>query len=117
MMQERYDEAEVALKRALGIDPTYTLVKSNLAAFPGFRRTGPLALVALNEPFKDSKLKQTMTFFRAMRWSRETPIHHGSDGKHRGALRASVSTCRRRERDTVRSRSGGTANTVIRLGR
>src|SRR5258708_3552172 len=64
MMQERYDEAEAALKRALEIDPKYTLAKSNLAALPGFRRTGPPALVALNEPFKNSKLKQSITFVK-----------------------------------------------------
>jgi hypothetical protein len=41
MMQERYDEAEAALKRSLEIDPKYTLAKSNFAALPDFRRTGP----------------------------------------------------------------------------
>jgi hypothetical protein len=62
MMQERYDEAEVALQRALVIDPKYTIAKNNLAALPEFRRTGPPAMVALNEPFKTSKLKQSITF-------------------------------------------------------
>jgi len=64
MMQERYDEAEAALKRALVIDPKYTIAKNNLAALPELRRTGPPAMVAINEPFKNSKLKQSITFIK-----------------------------------------------------
>jgi tetratricopeptide (TPR) repeat protein len=64
MMQGRYDEAETALKRALEIDPEYTLAKENLAALPAFRRTGPPDMVMLNEPFKHSKLKQSITFMK-----------------------------------------------------
>lgn len=64
MMQERYDEAEAALKRALEIDPKYTLAKNNLALLAESRRTGPPTLVALNEPFKHSKLKQSITFIK-----------------------------------------------------
>lgn len=64
IMQERYDEAEAALRRALVIDPKYTLAKNNLAALPEFRRTGPPTMVALNEPFKHSKLKQSITFIK-----------------------------------------------------
>ena len=62
LMQERYDEAEAALKRALVIDPQYTLAKDNLAMLPETRRTGPPDIVAMNQPFKDSKLKQGITF-------------------------------------------------------
>ena len=64
MMQERYDEAEAALKRALEIDPKYTIAKNNLAALPNFRRTGPPDFVVMNEPFKHSKLKQSITFLK-----------------------------------------------------
>jgi|SRR5947207_4656404 len=64
MMQERYDEAEAALKRAIAMDPSYTIAKTNLAALPEFRRTGPPGGVALNEPFKHAKLKQSITFIR-----------------------------------------------------
>ena len=64
MMQERYDEAEAALKRALEIDPKYIIAKNNLAALPKFRRTGPPDIVAMNEPFKHSKLKQSITFLK-----------------------------------------------------
>ena len=64
LMQERYDEAEAALKRALVIDPQYTLAKNNLAMLPETRRTGPPDIVAMTQPFKDSKLKQGITYFR-----------------------------------------------------
>ena len=64
MMQERYDEAEAALKRALVMDPRYTLAKSNLAALPETRRTGPPARIAITDPFKSSKLKQSITFIK-----------------------------------------------------
>ncbi|HYU76862.1 MAG TPA: tetratricopeptide repeat protein [Ktedonobacteraceae bacterium] len=64
MMQERYDEAEAALKRALEIDLKYTLAKNNLALLAESRRTGPPTMVALNEPFKHSKLKQSITFIK-----------------------------------------------------
>ncbi len=57
MMQKRYDEAEAALKRALVIDPRYTLAKSNLDALPEIRRTGPPARIDIRDPFKSSKLK------------------------------------------------------------
>lgn len=63
MMQERYDEAEAALKRALVIDRKYDLAKRNLAALPEIRRTGP-PMVGIRDPFKSSKLKQSITFYR-----------------------------------------------------
>ena len=62
MMQERYDEAEVALKHALTIDPKYTIAKNNLALLPEIRRTGPPEMVAINDPFKNTRLKQGITF-------------------------------------------------------
>ena len=64
MMQERYDEAEEALKRALVIDPRYRLAKNNLAALPEIRRTGLLPRVDISDPFKSSKLKQSITFLK-----------------------------------------------------
>jgi len=64
MMQERYYEAEAALRRALVIDPRYKLAKENLAALPGIRRTGIPPMVDIKEPFKDSKLKQSITFIK-----------------------------------------------------
>lgn len=62
MMQERYDEAERALKRALEIDPKYTIAKQNLAALPEIRRIGPPDIVEIAGPFKGAKLKQGITF-------------------------------------------------------
>ncbi len=49
---------------ALEIDPKYTIAKNNLVALPEFRRTGPPDMVTLNEPFKHSKLKQSITFIK-----------------------------------------------------
>ena len=64
MMQERYDEAEAALKRALVMDPQYTLAKENLAALPKIRRTGLPPIVDIRDPFKSSELKQSITFLK-----------------------------------------------------
>ncbi len=64
MMQERYDESEAAFKRALEVDPDYTLAKNNLAGLPETRRTGIPGMVVLNEPFRSSKLKQSITFLK-----------------------------------------------------
>src|SRR5229473_590635 len=62
MMQERYDEAEAAFRRALVIDPKYTLAKENLAMLPETRRIGPPEMIEIRDPFKDSKIKQSITF-------------------------------------------------------
>ena len=62
MMQERYDEAEAAFKRALAIDRKYTIAKNNIAALPEIRRKGPPKMIAISDPFKNSKLKQSITF-------------------------------------------------------
>jgi len=62
IMQERYDEAEAALKQALVIDPKYTLAKRNLKMLPETRRTGPPEMIEIKDPFKNSKLKQSITF-------------------------------------------------------
>ncbi len=61
-MQERYDEAEAALKQAVVIDPDYAIAKQNLAALPETRREGPPDTVGVNEPFRDSKVKQSLRF-------------------------------------------------------
>ena len=64
VMQERYDEAEAAWKRALEIDRKYTIAKNNLALLPETRRKGPPSMVGINEPFRYSKLKQSVTFLQ-----------------------------------------------------
>jgi len=54
VMQERFDDAEVAWKRALVIDPDYTLAKSKLAELPEVRRTGLQATKTISlDPFRD----------------------------------------------------------------
>ena len=42
----------------------YTLAKQNLAALPKIRRTGPPEIVDIRDPFKTSKLKQSITFIK-----------------------------------------------------
>src|SRR5258708_23524616 len=64
MMQERYDEAEEALKHALVMDPGYTLAKKHLVALPKIRRPGLPPIVDIRDPFKSSKLKQSITFLK-----------------------------------------------------
>ncbi len=64
IMQKRYVEAERALKRALEIDPKYTIAKQNLSALPEIRRKGPPGIVAMSEPFKGSELKQGITIIK-----------------------------------------------------
>jgi Flp pilus assembly protein TadD len=62
IMRERYDEAEAALKRAFEIDTRYAIAKQNLALLPETRRTDPLKMVGMLDPFKATKLKQEITF-------------------------------------------------------
>jgi tetratricopeptide (TPR) repeat protein len=62
IMQKRYDEAEAALQRALAIDPHYTLAKENLRTLPSIRRTGIIPQIDVHDPFRSSKLKQSITF-------------------------------------------------------
>jgi len=62
-MQERYDEAEDALRRALDKDPDYDLAQRHLALLPIIRQTGVPEL-ELRQPFEGKKLKQSITFVR-----------------------------------------------------
>lgn len=55
MMQERYDEAEAALQRALTIDPKYAPARQNLRLLPETRRNGPPAIFEVQDPFRSSK--------------------------------------------------------------
>ena len=63
IMQERYDEAEEALHRALEIEPDYDLAQRNLALLPIIRQTG-VPDFEVRQPFKGRKLKQSITFVR-----------------------------------------------------
>lgn len=62
MMPKRYDEAEAAFKRALVIEPHYTLAKNNLMLFDEARRTGPPKQIGMKDPFSDVKVKQNLTY-------------------------------------------------------
>src|SRR5260370_20668233 len=64
MMQERYDEAEAALQRALVIDPKYTIAKNNLAALAQTRKIGPPEMIGMNDPYKNSNVKHSLTFLK-----------------------------------------------------
>ncbi len=50
VMQQRYDEAEAALKRALEIDRRYMPARINLAALPETRRSGPPSVIGVIDP-------------------------------------------------------------------
>jgi Flp pilus assembly protein TadD len=50
IMQERFDEAEEALRHALELDPDYDLAQRNLALLPKFRKKGPPPLFGVRDP-------------------------------------------------------------------
>ncbi len=64
LMQERYDEAEAALNHALVIDPTYSIAKNNLALLAESRRTGPPKIMGISDPFRNMKMKQSLTVIK-----------------------------------------------------
>jgi tetratricopeptide (TPR) repeat protein len=64
LMQERYDEAEAALNRALVIDPTYSIAKNNLTLLAESRRTGPPKIMGISDPFRNMKMKQSLTVIK-----------------------------------------------------
>lgn len=60
MMQQRYDEAESAYRRALSIDSRYAIARRNLKMLPRIRRSGPPPFFQMSEPFE--KLKTSIEF-------------------------------------------------------
>lgn len=66
MMQHRYDEAEAAWKKALAMDKHYKPAQVNLEALPEVRRTDDpnMGRRVILEPFKGSKMKQSIIFHR-----------------------------------------------------
>jgi tetratricopeptide (TPR) repeat protein len=64
MMQQRYDEAEAALKRALEIDPQYTIAKNNLTSLANTRRTGSPPIIVQNDPMRDLNIQNSVAFIQ-----------------------------------------------------
>ncbi len=48
LMQRQFDAAEVALRRALEIDPGYLIARQNLAGLPAIRTSGKLPMLRIN---------------------------------------------------------------------
>lgn len=48
LMQRQFDAAEAVLRRALAIDPGYTLARQNLAGLPAIRASGKLPTLRIN---------------------------------------------------------------------
>ncbi len=55
MMQRKFDEAEDALRRALEIEPKYTIARQNLAGMPAIRASGVLPQIGITHPLRGSK--------------------------------------------------------------
>jgi tetratricopeptide (TPR) repeat protein len=53
LMQRQFDAAEAALRRALEIDPDYTIARQNLAGLPAIRASGKLPAMRINKAFVD----------------------------------------------------------------
>lgn len=62
LMQQRYDEAEEALQRALEIDADYELAQANLAMLESVRSGGIAPRVVMSDPF--AKAKRSIDFLR-----------------------------------------------------
>jgi tetratricopeptide (TPR) repeat protein len=52
LMQQKYDEAEAAFKRALEIEPDYDLAQRNLA----IRQSGHIPKFSLRDPMAEAKI-------------------------------------------------------------
>jgi Flp pilus assembly protein TadD len=61
IMQERYDEAEEALRKALEINPDYAIARQNLMILPVIRKVGPSAM-RMSDVGAGRKAKQDMLF-------------------------------------------------------
>ena len=62
IMQQRYDEAELALQRALAIDPKYEFARYNLAALPSFRQSSQPPISQISGPFDGRIFKKSLRF-------------------------------------------------------
>jgi Tfp pilus assembly protein PilF len=62
LMPRQFDAAEVALRRALEIDPSYTIARQNLAGLPAIRATGKLPAMRINKAFEGKPGKLSLAF-------------------------------------------------------
>jgi tetratricopeptide (TPR) repeat protein len=62
LMQRQFDAAEAALRRALAIDPSYTIARQNLAGLPNIRKTGQLPAMRVSTPFEGRNVKRSLSF-------------------------------------------------------
>jgi len=63
LMQRQFDAAEAALRRALEIDPSYTIARQNLATLPAVRASGELPAMRINTDFDGKPAKVGLTVF------------------------------------------------------
>jgi tetratricopeptide (TPR) repeat protein len=61
LMQRQFDAAEAALRRALEIDPSYTIARQNLAGLPKIRETGQLPAMRVSSPFEGRNVKRSLS--------------------------------------------------------
>ena len=81
-MQQRYDEAEAALKRALEIDPNYRHARDNLALLPQTRLLGHPPIMQITHPFEGRQIEKSIVFRKAwifLRRPRLGQSHYLSD--------------------------------------
>lgn len=64
IMQTHYEEAEAALRRAIDIDPKYTLARKNLEKLPQVRRAGGPLGIELRDLSHRQDIKQSITFYQ-----------------------------------------------------
>ncbi len=64
VMQLRYDEAEVALKRALEIDPSYAMALDNLTKLPEIKRAGGPLGMDVKDVSHEEHVTQSITFYK-----------------------------------------------------
>jgi tetratricopeptide (TPR) repeat protein len=63
MMQNRYDEAEEALKQALVIDPDYLIARNNLKKLPKIRRSKEPREIRIIHPSKEEDVEQSLALY------------------------------------------------------
>jgi Flp pilus assembly protein TadD len=86
IMETRNEEAEAALRRALEIDPHYTLARTNLEKIPDVRRAGGPLGIELRDLSQVQGIKQSITFSEQGQ-SSSSPTTHTTIEKAGNALK------------------------------